>query len=482
MSGDINSLVQQVHDYFLHLFQQQSTTAPGSTFLLFEPIGTPITPDMFKLHPTDTTYSQQLAVEQFSFLVNTVPDISADVFMRTSKTVDDFYDILLLGAQPTDANTDQLFAATRDQAEKKFDPTLGSLLRPLIQFHPSYAMPNDWYDSSVAGNWTAYSTESSQSTAPPDNVGVSPIVPIFKPIHPVGPWTWRLLPSDLAAPALVNRHQLEVYAVNAERATNPAFVNSVAQPSQPASSTIAEATHVKPATLAAATTASELITPSLESTGPPVEKIETTTLPASAIASGAAAHPILETVDTTAQHVSTIPVEAAPKQEAGALSGSTIDVSLIPRPSVVASELSPLIIKHTTVQQVTTSAIRLSFSYCLISIDRDWLLQTFLNLPNWYVQGYPSGAFSNGTIQNNSGVFPVLPIACLVVKDLQLSAQWTQEDLTSIQQAASLGPFSLAGRSLDSSSTTLTASGMQVIGWISQVMPLLPPAAPPPQS
>ncbi len=212
------------------------------------------------------------------------------------------------------------------------------------------------------------------------------------------------------------------------------------------------------------------------------QDMDAVTLHPSTIVSEAAAHPILETIGTTAQHASTIPVEDAPKLEAGALSGSTIDVSLIPRPSVVASELSPLIIKHTTVQQVTTSAIRLSFSYCLVSIDRDWLLQTFLDLPNWYVLGYPSGAFSNGTLQNNSGVFPVLPIACLVVKDLQLSAQWTQEDLTSIQQAASFGPFSLAGRSLDSSSTTLTASGMQVIGWISQVMPLLPTAAAPPQS
>lgn len=423
MSGDINSLVQQVHDYFLHLFQQQSNTAPGSTFLLFEPIGMPISQNMFKLHPTDTTYSPQLAVEQFSFLVNTVPDISADVFQRTNKPVDDFYDLILAGSLPTDANSDQLFTALKAQAEKKFEPTLGSLLRQLTQFHPSYATPNDWYDPGNVGNWATYSSNSSQSTTTSE---IPP--PIFHPIHPVGPWKWRLLPTASAASALVNQQQLELFAVNADRATNLTAVNPAAQSSQPVPTAVSEA----------------------------------------------AVHPIVETSVQPTSTAST--VEATLKEGPVVLGdGNTTDDSLLPRPIDTAVKFSPIIIKHTTVQQVTSSTIHLSFSYCLVTIERDWLSQAFLTLPNWYVQGYRSGAFSNGTLQNNAGVFPVLPIACLVVKDVQLSAQWTQDDLSSIQQAASFGPFSLVGRTVDSTSITLTISGMQVIGWISQIMPLLPP-------
>src|SRR5450759_2013587 len=214
MSADVTTLMQQVYDYFLGLFQQRSGSTPGSTFLAFEPIGTPITPDMFKLHSTDTTYSPTLAVEQFSSLVNTIPDINADVFQRTDKQVDDFYQILLAGSLPINSNDDTLFATIKAQAAQKFEPTLGSLLKLLVQFHPSYATPRDWYDPSIDSNWAIYTFNSGQSTS--TGGGVTP-----PNLHPIRSWYWRVLPEE-ARPALENQRLLAEYVVNSERAASPA--------------------------------------------------------------------------------------------------------------------------------------------------------------------------------------------------------------------------------------------------------------------
>ena len=96
----VDNLIQNVFNYFLSLYHQNSGAPTGSSFLLFEPIGTHITPNMFKQKLTDTSYSTAKAVEQFSNLTNTIPAINADTFQRTSNTVEQFYDFLLEGSFP----------------------------------------------------------------------------------------------------------------------------------------------------------------------------------------------------------------------------------------------------------------------------------------------------------------------------------------------------------------------------------------------
>ena len=61
----------------------------------------------------------------------------------------------------------------------------------------------------------------------------------------------------------------------------------------------------------------------------------------------------------------------------------------------------------------------------------------------------------------------------LVIKNLQISG-WSSADLDALTQSASLGPFSFAGGK-EVVSGTLTAPGLQVIGWVCDLVPPLPP-------
>lgn len=66
----------------------------------------------------------------------------------------------------------------------------------------------------------------------------------------------------------------------------------------------------------------------------------------------------------------------------------------------------------------------------------------------------------------------------LVVKNVNITANWSQEDLARIQgTAAALGPFSLVNYKFNNGA--LSAPGMQIIAWVCQVMPALPPASDP---
>jgi hypothetical protein len=463
MSADITTLMQQVYDYFLGLFQQRSSSTPGSTFLAFEPIGTPITPDMFKLHSTDTTYSPALAVEQFSSLVNTIPDINADVFRRTDKQVDDFYQILLAGSLPVNSNN-ALFSTMKSQAAQKFDNTLGSLLEQFVQFHPSYATPRDWYDPSIDGNWATYTFNSGQSTSTGE--GTPPPPPIR---HPIRSWDWRVVPEE-AVPALENQQLLVDYMVTSERKVNPAV-------------------HISPELLV-------LAHPELDPVVNPVTPVspkETTLVSPETVEGSKLASPGISVESSTlaSPHIavekSTLVSSAAVEDSIAAIPSTVVERAFVsnseriavPQPQLVATELTPLINKYTSAKSVTSSTLSVTFKYCLINIDRPWFSQAFLSLQNWYAAGYQAGAFSSGAAENNSGVFPTLPVACLVIKDLRITAQWTEEDTIAIQRAAAFGPFSLVGRAVDSTTTTLIANGMQAMGWICQVMLLLPPASAP---
>ncbi len=123
MGVDISNLMQQVNDFFLHLYHQTSGAAPETTFLAFEPVGIPITLDMFKLHADDASYSQPLAAEQFSMLADTIPTINADVFQHTGKSIEDFYELLIKGAQHATPGSDEsiLFDSLKGQAQQEFD-------------------------------------------------------------------------------------------------------------------------------------------------------------------------------------------------------------------------------------------------------------------------------------------------------------------------------------------------------------------------
>lgn len=140
-----------------------------------------------------------------------------------------------------------------------------------------------------------------------------------------------------------------------------------------------------------------------------------------------------------------------------------------------------------------TSGLRISFAYTLVTIRRPWLTFNLLGTPGWNTGNlFPKAKVSNGTKKNqDASVMPLLPTSFVVVKDVVISASWSKSDLDLIKSKTSggggfsIGPFSIGGTYASSRSKetyaaaitggTIRVPGVQIIGVISQVVPLSPP-------
>lgn len=468
----INNLMQNVFGYFLSLYHQSSGTPSGNSILAFQPIGTHITPKMFKLKSTDTAPSENLAVEQFSSLTNIVPTISGDTFQATLKTIEQSYDFLLEGAFPSPSSDDEdltVFNKFRAQAKKGFDEMkTGSLLKPLTQFHPAYATPTDWYDTSSDANWTTYSSESSTSESQTH---------VFQ-----ADWRWQVLSPELA-PIVLHPEVIDRISMIDAADLKDSLKDVVVHPdtSQIDNSQV-------------------ILTPGLETRLGDVLKVDLSSsmgqvlkaeLPLSrlSVAPMATTASLMSTFRQEIDISSRIPIVVRANDPIHRVPIDHIPIE--PRPKVNQVELVPIsspviqaarleeLLKQSTQQTVASSHIKMSFKYCQVLIARDWISQAYLETKHWYVPSHQSGSFSTGTFSDNATeVFPVIPIALILIKDLQITS-WDENETDVIERSLGFGPFSFIGRTVDRNTKTLTSSGMQVIGWISQVMPLLPPDSDP---
>jgi hypothetical protein len=125
-------------------------------------------------------------------------------------------------------------------------------------------------------------------------------------------------------------------------------------------------------------------------------------------------------------------------------------------------------------QVVTSKSLKLSFDYCLVMARRPWISTAFLTARNWYVPHTRAGEFASGTGAGR-GPFEVMPMAALVVKNLVIEADWSKDDSATLNSFVTFGPFSLVGRTIDSVTNTLRGNGMQIVGWVFEPMPRLPP-------
>jgi hypothetical protein len=149
----------------------------------------------------------------------------------------------------------------------------------------------------------------------------------------------------------------------------------------------------------------------------------------------------------------------------------------------------------TTSQHVSseTNGLRISFSYTLATIRRPWMVTNLLGTKGWNLSNlYARGEISRGTkLAQEKSAMPLLPTSFVLVKDVVISANWSKADLDIIKQRTSagggfaIGPFSIGGsyassRSKETFSSAITGGkiqvpGVQIIGVISQVLPLNPP-------
>jgi 2-oxoglutarate dehydrogenase E2 component (dihydrolipoamide succinyltransferase) len=134
----------------------------------------------------------------------------------------------------------------------------------------------------------------------------------------------------------------------------------------------------------------------------------------------------------------------------------------------------PAILAATNEIPVQTAGFSVSFEYSIVTFDRPWWDDVFLSARGWRVPDFAAGELATGKASLTSGQFITLVTAGMVViRRLAISASWETSDRAAAQAAMSLGPFCIAGAEFVNE--TLTRPGLQVIAWICQVPPLLPP-------
>ncbi len=145
---------------------------------------------------------------------------------------------------------------------------------------------------------------------------------------------------------------------------------------------------------------------------------------------------------------------------------------------------------HQSMDQETNN-LKVSFKFCRVDVNRPWLNFSLCRVGNWSTTAYDKDKLSNGTKNQPSSPFPLMPTGFIAIKDLQISAQWGKKDQEAISKAISTkasfgwGPFAVSGGYQSSSSSkkfsssfennTIKTPGLQIIGWINTVVPACPP-------
>ncbi|MBN9510903.1 MAG: hypothetical protein J0I21_17560 [Alphaproteobacteria bacterium] len=448
MPLDLQPLIDQFYDYFLDLYHKQKgsgassghldTADAGEPFLAFGGIGTPLTPEMFLL--ADGSPSTALVREQFSGLANMLPELDGTAIGAPGLlSADSSYGALLAQAQPSTAADAATLGALKDPALRAYqEAAVEPLILGGVEYRPAIPVPDDWPLPSGDAAWSHYSYKTEAKTTVTTTPPPASAPPIRKPVvpRPLPDWRWRVAKPELRDAVT------SIGTVSATVAPRPVVVPSTALPAR-----IAMLRPVVP-----------LVAQSPAAAASPGAFRTMARAPAMRAASPALADELLSVRGPT----------AAPAQPATArLIRSRL---LLEKMQVVREQSQP--------QAVTSSAMELSFSYCMVIAKRPWVSGGFLTARNWYIPRMHAGEIASGTGQG-PGSFEVMPTAALCVRDLTIAATWSAEEKAVLSAITKFGPFSLVGSKLDIAGTSLTCKGMQIVGWVMEPMPKLPPNSDP---
>jgi len=116
-----------------------------------------------------------------------------------------------------------------------------------------------------------------------------------------------------------------------------------------------------------------------------------------------------------------------------------------------------------------------TMKYLLVQFRRPWLNFLLFESAGWCLSSQPQGFCSSGKTDENSGVLPLLPTGMLLAKDISIDVEWSKADQAFLESAKSskqpvfLGPLALQPQG--------SSSSLQVIGWISSLVPYSPKAS-----
>ena len=407
----------------------------------------------YSLSPTDFRrsdapngpYDPDAAREVFSQLANIVPAFSKARFENSGYEVDDLYEIVLSSAIPTGATqdtvaTNPIYRLFSDALYEFMQAKRGFHDDPNAFYYPCSATPNNWYDEAAAQGWTTITLNQSdvKPAAPTSGFAKSGGLELARSSM------WRLKPS-VAERATLSRKLSEslVKGAVSRRAVNlpgPAAPTPIKRSLDPGAG------------------ARKPVNP------------------------GVLPHVLRPDVNAA----STRALFARPSGPTSVLKRPVKvgDVDLMRRDLGVADLAHRLALKAALDRQLpakppspTTDGYSISFRLCRVNIDRPWLKLALLSTKNWWMFDTPAGEYATGSADSNPGMFPLLGTSFIAIRDLKITANWSQEDRNNLGNAASFGFFDLRDGTVNNN--TIEVKGLQIIAWISRLMPKLPPLSPP---
>jgi hypothetical protein len=142
----------------------------------------------------------------------------------------------------------------------------------------------------------------------------------------------------------------------------------------------------------------------------------------------------------------------------------------------------------TEVRQVTTSTsstVAVHLEHQCVTLGRftagqPWWDGVFLSDMGWYVPGMGRGGLLPAPDGADTGSSYGLPIAMILVQNLRVSGQWSQNAATALSaHGGTIGPLSLFGAvaktEADGVTVTYAHTGMQVVALLCSPIPVLPP-------
>ena len=120
-----------------------------------------------------------------------------------------------------------------------------------------------------------------------------------------------------------------------------------------------------------------------------------------------------------------------------------------------------------------TNLRSVEMNYLLVTLARPWFSTTLFSSDGWFIGQQRVGFCSSGSLDENSGILPLVPTGMLLGMQVKVDMRWTNKakKLLSAARAegkpAFLGPFLVDG-------PKSAATALQVIGWISALTPLSP--------
>jgi hypothetical protein len=145
-----------------------------------------------------------------------------------------------------------------------------------------------------------------------------------------------------------------------------------------------------------------------------------------------------------------------------------------------------------THRHMDATNIFLEMDICIVQIIRPWLNGLLFSASHWFTNAFKRGGISTANLTDGVNCpMKLIPVAFVVAQNVKITGNFSQQDVDTAMSRNSgggsvgWGPFSIGGHYSHSQSSstftssvaggTITVPGMNIIAWVSQIVPFCPP-------